>query len=230
MTTMKTSTQRNTNIPFAPLFMIFFFFLFIISSTTASPATAAAISDDIQFIHHTCNNLQYANATNCYQWFSRLAGELDQGIKNLVRAALELSLNQANVTTNLISSYYHSHQNANIDERAKGALSDCIENLQDSMDSMKRSIDEVNELYSSRNQSEFQFHISNVQTWLSAAETDQSTCTDGFDDIVNALKKKKTTTISTAAVLVLSSAVKACLTLVADVTDLTLALVNYIPC
>ena len=31
----------------------------------------------------------------------------------------------------------------------------------------------------------FGFQMSNVQTWMSAALTDEDTCTDGFEDVAN---------------------------------------------
>jgi len=64
---------------------------------------------------------------------------------------------------------------------------DCVEVLSDSADELRRSIDEMSRLRASN----FELTISDVQTWVSAALTDQNTCTDGFQEI-NAMENVKT--------------------------------------
>jgi len=48
---------------------------------------------------------------------------------------------------------------------------------------MKGSMKQMRELVSTGSLESFRFQMSNVQTWLSAALTDEETCTDGFKDI-----------------------------------------------
>jgi len=58
-------------------------------------------------------------------------------------------------------------------------MKDCVEELSDSVDELRRSIGEMSRLRTSN----FELTMSDVQTWVSAALTDESTCTDGFHEI-----------------------------------------------
>ncbi|KAF3772898.1 putative pectinesterase/pectinesterase inhibitor 43 [Nymphaea thermarum] len=62
-----------------------------------------------------------------------------------------------------------------------GALRDCIDNLADSVDEMQRSMREFRRLGSGAGNLRFQ--IRNIQTWVSAALTDEDTCFDDFDGV-----------------------------------------------
>ncbi|GMH30868.1 hypothetical protein Nepgr_032711 [Nepenthes gracilis] len=63
---------------------------------------------------------------------------------------------------------------------SKAALSDCVEVVQDALDNAHRSLDTLRNL----NVGEFEFQMSDVLTWLSAALTDEDTCMDGFEGLV----------------------------------------------
>ena len=56
-------------------------------------------------------------------------------------------------------------------------MKDCVEVLRDAVTEIRKSIDELGH----DKQSDFRLMINNVQTWVSAAMTDESTCTDGFE-------------------------------------------------
>ncbi|PSS04079.1 Pectinesterase inhibitor domain protein [Actinidia chinensis var. chinensis] len=59
------------------------------------------------------------------------------------------------------------------------ALRDCVDNMGDTVDQLTRSIRELGRTGKSAGQN-FMWHMSNVQTWVSAALTDENTCVDGF--------------------------------------------------
>lgn len=61
-------------------------------------------------------------------------------------------------------------------------MKDCVEVLGDSVDELRRSIGEMGHLRTSS----FQLTMSDVQTWVSAALTDENTCTDGFQETASA--------------------------------------------
>ncbi|KAJ6410676.1 hypothetical protein OIU84_007432 [Salix udensis] len=48
----------------------------------------------------------------------------------------------------------------------------------DSIDMLKQSLKALGSV----NGSEIEFQISNIKTWMSAAMTDETTCTDGIDE------------------------------------------------
>jgi pectinesterase inhibitor-like protein len=66
-----------------------------------------------------------------------------------------------------------------IKPREYSAIQDCIENMGDSLDSLSQSVRELVSIGHAVGE-DFVWHMSNVQTWVSAALTDDNTCLDGF--------------------------------------------------
>jgi pectinesterase inhibitor-like protein len=93
----------------------------------------------------------------------------------LTGTALNVTLASAKSTSAMMSTLTKS-QGLKPGEAA--AMKDCVEVLSDSVDELRRSIDEMSRLSTSN----FELTMSDVQTWVSAALTDQSTCTDGFQE------------------------------------------------
>lgn len=91
------------------------------------------------------------------------------------------------------------------------AIKDCLEEIDDTVDRLSKSVKELKNLGESKGK-DFQRHISNVETWVSAALTDENTCVDGFAR--KALNGK------------LKSSIKARIVNVAQVTSNALALIN----
>ena len=56
-------------------------------------------------------------------------------------------------------------------------MEDCVEELSDAVYELRMSIDEMGHA----KRSNFGPMISDVQTWVSAAMTDENTCSDGFE-------------------------------------------------
>lgn len=63
-----------------------------------------------------------------------------------------------------------------ISPRDVAAMKDCIEELRDSVDQLRNSIGEMSQLRGPNSN----LVINDIQTWVSAALTDENTCTDGF--------------------------------------------------
>ncbi|KAF5188675.1 21 kDa protein-like [Thalictrum thalictroides] len=61
--------------------------------------------------------------------------------------------------------------------RQKIALSDCIECLQETLDNLNESLGELKHLEART----FELQMANVETYMSAALTDEDTCLDSFD-------------------------------------------------
>ncbi|CAN1238761.1 21 kDa protein, partial [Linum grandiflorum] len=68
------------------------------------------------------------------------------------------------------------------DRRAASAVHDCLSSFGDAVDEIRGSLKQIRELGESGS-SEFRFQMSNVQTWMSAALTDEETCTDGLEEV-----------------------------------------------
>ncbi|KAL1197849.1 Pectinesterase inhibitor 6 [Cardamine amara subsp. amara] len=84
-----------------------------------------------------------------------------------------------------------------IGKRDRVALSDCRELLQDSLDSLHKSLAVLRRLRAS----EFQQQMSDLATWLSTSLTDKDTCLDGFEKTstrsltVRMIRKRVTTSL-----------------------------------
>ena len=66
-----------------------------------------------------------------------------------------------------------------IKPRELAAVKDCIENMRDTVDRLSQSVRELGQVGRAVGQ-DFVWHVSNVQTWVSSALTDENTCLDGF--------------------------------------------------
>ena len=60
--------------------------------------------------------------------------------------------------------------------KAVASMKDCVEEFSDSVCELNESIREMNNVKGSN----FQLMINDIQTWVSAALKDETTCTDGF--------------------------------------------------
>ncbi|XP_039010585.1 21 kDa protein-like [Hibiscus syriacus] len=64
-------------------------------------------------------------------------------------------------------------------KREYEAIKDCIEEMSEGVDRLSKSVQELKHMGQAKGQ-DFLWHISNVETWVSAALTDENTCFDGF--------------------------------------------------
>ncbi|KAH6761224.1 Plant invertase/pectin methylesterase inhibitor superfamily protein [Perilla frutescens var. frutescens] len=67
---------------------------------------------------------------------------------------------------------------AGMTPREVSAMQNCVEELSDTVDQLRNSMAEMKQLKGGSN---FALLINDVQTWVSAALTDEDTCMDGFD-------------------------------------------------
>ncbi|KAK4428804.1 Pectinesterase inhibitor 3 [Sesamum alatum] len=64
--------------------------------------------------------------------------------------------------------------------REQGALSDCVEQMGDSVEELSKTLAALEHL---RRGGDFRWQMSNAETWVSAALTNEDTCLDGFKEI-----------------------------------------------
>ena len=80
-------------------------------------------------------------------------------------------------------------------KRERVALSDCIEQIYDSVDELSKTLGELKHL----REETFGWQMSNAQTWVSAALTNEDTCLDGFHEVESKAKddlKRKITNVA----------------------------------
>ncbi|KAI4364863.1 hypothetical protein MLD38_020899 [Melastoma candidum] len=123
------------------------------------------------FITESCQTTEYP--TLCVQSLTPYAPSIQQNEILLAKTALELSLENSHGATSFVS---QMTQTPGIGPRQSQAVRDCLHNVADSVNQLRQSIDELGQMGSG----DFAWHMSNVQTWVSGALTDDNMCVQGF--------------------------------------------------
>ncbi|KAL5721883.1 hypothetical protein ACHQM5_005469 [Ranunculus cassubicifolius] len=162
------------NSSFCSLATFFLLLLPIISATRLPPPTTA----DTKYIRTSCNVTLYPSL--CYASLSKYAKSIQSDPAKLARASLSVSLSKARHMVTYVVNL--SRQTNSAEPKAAAALKDCYSVFDDAVDQMQRSIKEMKYLSSGE---QLRFQMSNVQTWMSAALTNEETCTDGFEEVMD---------------------------------------------
>ncbi|KAG9140610.1 hypothetical protein Leryth_022499 [Lithospermum erythrorhizon] len=149
-------------------------------SYAASPSISdAPESDATQFIRTSCQSTLYPDL--CFNSLVFYANTIQHDPARLARIAIKISLSRAKRMAS-----YMSYMSRQADYRAEptiqAALHDCYAMFGDAVDQMRGSLKQMRRLTGTGESLRFQ--VSNVQTWLSAAMTNEDTCTDGLMDII----------------------------------------------
>ncbi|EHA8592034.1 putative 21 kDa protein [Cocos nucifera] len=91
----------------------------------------------------------------------------------LAHAALTVSLSTARSTSTMMSRMSTAGR---MKPREAAAVSDCMENLGDSVNELQESLEEMAHMRGKN----MGLKINDIQTWVSAALTNDDTCMDGF--------------------------------------------------
>lgn len=154
-------------------------FLFLLSTTmlTASSAPVAAITSKraINFIQASCKATTYP--TVCVNALSAYANSIQTSPRRLAETALNVTVTEAQSTKVFV---WRLGRFKTLKKREIQAIKDCIEEIHDAVDRLTKSIHEVKMCGSAKGRDQFWFHMSNAQTWTSAALTNANTCSDGF--------------------------------------------------
>ncbi|TYH39491.1 hypothetical protein ES332_D12G182900v1 [Gossypium tomentosum] len=134
-------------------FLIFLFFFLHPIPTLGSTVYDTSPTD---YIRTSCSATLYPDL--CYTSLSGYANPVQQDPARLARIAIGVSLSKARRMASYVSNLTR--------ETAYGADPQASAALHDSPGSES-----------------FRFQMGNVQTWMSAALTDEETCTDGFEDV-----------------------------------------------
>ncbi|WVZ21915.1 hypothetical protein V8G54_000459 [Vigna mungo] len=138
-------------------------------STTAESATSTT-----DFIKSSCMATRYPVA--CVESLSGYASKIRPSEEELASTAMSVSVSK---TRSCVSSLEKMEKTKGLQAREYNAVQDCIENMNDSVDNLNRSMKELGLLGKGKDS---RLHISNIQTWVSAAMTYQDTCLDSIND------------------------------------------------
>lgn len=136
----------------------------------------AAAESSTSFIESSCRATRYPEL--CVKSLSGYATTIRHSKRQLVQTALSISLTNARLAAAFVSNL---SKNGGISKGLEyQAVKDCIENMGDTVDRLNQSVKELRDLRGTAGGGDFLWHLSNVQTWVSAALTDETTCLDGF--------------------------------------------------
>ncbi|KAK9292682.1 hypothetical protein L1049_020661 [Liquidambar formosana] len=146
----------------------------ILYITGTVESVAAVPSAYTNFIKVSCNTTRYPAL--CVESLSAYSSEIRQSPRQLAQTALSVSLARAQTAKTFVSKVTKFK---GLKRREYEAVKDCMEEIGDAVDRLSKSIQELKSFGSSKGQ-EFLWHMSNVETWVSAALTDENTCVEGF--------------------------------------------------
>ncbi|KAL5744354.1 hypothetical protein ACOSP7_027217 [Xanthoceras sorbifolium] len=147
--------------------------LFISATTTAKPTTTRSTSD-INFVKTSCRSTTYPAI--CVQSLSGYASAIQQSPREMALTALSVSQARAESCKSFVTKL---SKFKNLKSREQKAIHDCLDEVNDTVDRISKSVQELKQSGGSKGQ-DFEWHMSNVETWVSAALTDENTCSDGF--------------------------------------------------
>ncbi|KAK2653576.1 hypothetical protein Ddye_013432 [Dipteronia dyeriana] len=142
--------------------------------TAANKPTAAAAASDASFIKTSCTSTTYPEI--CVRSLSAYASNIKQSPRQLALTALSVSQTRAE---SCMSFVIKLGKFKNLKPRERKAIKDCLDEVSDTVDRLSKSVQELKQSGQSKGP-DFEWHMSNVETWASAALTDENTCSDGF--------------------------------------------------
>lgn len=150
-------------------------FIFLLLSLVSIACESRSPTAASNFIKSSCSATQYPAL--CVQSLAAFAPSIKQSPRQLAQTALSVSLERAKSTQAFVSKMKKFR---GLKKREYEAIKDCIEEMSDSVERLSKSFEELKHMGEGAKGQDLLWHVSNVQTWVSAALTDENTCLDGF--------------------------------------------------
>ncbi|KAL9271529.1 21 kDa protein-like protein [Drosera capensis] len=155
---------------------LFFIVSFILIKAIPSSSRPLTTTPSTQFIRSSCTGTAYPSL--CFSSLSTYANKIQTSKRLLANTALSVALTTTQSTSSTMGLLLKSKPSS---RRDLAALRDCVEVTRDAVEMLGKSMEEMGRVVGSSGP-DFRFRMSNVQTWVSAALTDQDTCVEGFSD------------------------------------------------
>ncbi|KAK1416041.1 hypothetical protein QVD17_31829 [Tagetes erecta] len=146
---------------------------------TTSPAYPPLSDDGTDYIRSNCETTRYPET--CFTTLSNYSTTINHNPVRLATVAIHVALHTATHLSNYISNISNEFDSTNTRESA--AIHDCSSVLKDAVDQIHNSQKQMRTLGWAGES--LRFELSNVQTWMSAALTNEDTCIDGFEGLVD---------------------------------------------
>ncbi|KAI7725524.1 hypothetical protein M8C21_007066 [Ambrosia artemisiifolia] len=172
---------------------------------TNNTSTSSSIHDHhhprpTEAMSRVCARTRYQNL--CFSSLQDFPAASD---KDMIHISVNITLQRLGMALHTSAQI----SNLQMDTRVRSAYDDCLELLEDSIDQLSRSLLSVNGNGNGGGSSQ------DVMTWLSAALTNQDTCTEGLSEVENGYVKQQ----MEAKLKDLSKLVSNCLAIYAAATD-----------
>ncbi|XP_074567320.1 pectinesterase inhibitor 9-like [Curcuma longa] len=154
---------------------------FLLLLLSALAIAGGVASSTAEFVRDACRRTRYPDL--CEQCLAAYAPAGHRSKLALARAALSVSADRAGAASAFVGRMSVSAAAGGSRKSLEaGAVRDCIETLRDGVDWLRQSVKEMAAMtgVAGSRRSRFAWHLSNVQTWVSAALTDETTCLDGL--------------------------------------------------
>ncbi|KAM5547142.1 pectinesterase inhibitor 3 [Rosa sericea] len=158
------------------------------SAAARKPSSHNATTSSSHLVRTSCQHASYPNL--CLHTLSTSPAQTP---RDLAQAAVGVSLSRARKVSAFLSQL--SHSSSSSPKRQRVALGDCVEQFSDSVDELSRTLEELHHLH----EETFRWQMSNAQTWVSAALTNDDTCLDGFQEVDGKVKADVKRKITNAA-------------------------------
>lgn len=150
----------------------FLTYLLIIIAMLKLVHTTTTTTTNTEFVKSSCTFTTYPRL--CFASLSTQASLIQTSPKLMAHAALNITLASAKATSAMMVRLSNSTR---LKPREVVAMRDCVEELGDTLEELRKSIGEMCRLSGSN----YEAFMSDIQTWVSAALTDENTCTEGFE-------------------------------------------------
>ncbi|EYU30100.1 hypothetical protein ABFS82_05G043800 [Erythranthe guttata] len=168
--------------------LLFFLTAAVFLTAYAAEEPAPAPSAAAEFIRTSCETTLYPEV--CYSSLSGYANAVQQDPARLAGAAIGVSLSRAaGMAIYLANLSRQAYFGGGGDPRAAAALRDCFSVFGDAVSQIRGSMKQMRRVPAAGGGGgggeELRFQMSNVQTWMSAALTNEDTCTDGLQEVAD---------------------------------------------
>ncbi|KAJ3706161.1 hypothetical protein LUZ61_009866 [Rhynchospora tenuis] len=146
-----------------------------------SAIISAASSNPADFVRRSCKTTRYPDV--CYKSLVSYAPSVKHSPHQLAYTALTVSIDRVRSVSSFVA-HLSARPKPNsffeTDRSTEGsAIQDCTDNLKDSVDQLRQSIKEMGHLGRAK-ASRYAWHLNNVETWVSGALTDETTCLESL--------------------------------------------------
>ncbi|KAI4332638.1 hypothetical protein L6164_017530 [Bauhinia variegata] len=143
------------------------------STKTNENTTIPSHQSFMTYVKHSCNSTTYPSI--CFSSLSPYASKIEGDSFKLCNISLTLALKAAQSAVSTITKLSY---NGNLTKTEASVIQDCLDNAKDSIDELLQSLQAMQHLEGE----DKAFQLSSIKTWVSAAITDDTTCSDEFEE------------------------------------------------